>query len=252
MAAGYIGPADAAAGGHLPLGAGREAVQAVALGDDVPLSPVQALPHAPAHLGAGLPGVQLLQHVVIHADHVHERQGVAVAVGIQGVGQGHLGGQLPPGAEVHEDLVLNAPAGIGGQPDVLLRLEGGDALDEPDGADGDQVILVPALGVVLLDDMRHQAQVVLDEDVPGLQVAGGAALQTAPLLLRLQGTGKGSGGVGQAQGEKLPGTDPFHRGQHIPVFPAGGRRSSRNHGLPSAPFAGGGPHSFSPPPGGYA
>ena len=73
--------------------------------------------------------------------------------------------QLPLGAEVHQDLVFDTAGGIGGQAHVLVRLEGTDPLDQSDGADGDQIVLIPVGRIVLFHDVRHQAQVVLDEDV---------------------------------------------------------------------------------------
>ena len=192
VAAGYIGPADAALGGDLPLGAGSAAVQALAQGDDLPLSVRQAGPDTLADLDAGVPGVQVLQHGVVHRDHVHKGQGAPLPRGLQGVGQGDLPLELALGAEVHEDLILDTPAGIGGQAHVFVRLEGGDPLDEPDGADGDQVVLVPGLGVILLHNMGHQSQIVLHQHVAGLQIPLGAPLQILLLLRRLQGAGKGA------------------------------------------------------------
>lgn len=83
----YIGPADAAAGGDLPLCSGRAVIQAVAQGDDGPLPIGQAGGHAVPYLAAGVPGVQFLQHVVVHGDHIHQRQGAAVVIAIQAVRQ---------------------------------------------------------------------------------------------------------------------------------------------------------------------
>lgn len=83
----YIGPADAAAGGDLPLCSGRAVIQAVAQGDDGPLPIGQAGGHAVPYLAAGVPGVQFLQHVVVHSDHIHQRQGAAVIIAIQAVRQ---------------------------------------------------------------------------------------------------------------------------------------------------------------------
>ena len=101
----YIRPADAALGGDLPLGAGGAAVQAVAQGDDLPLPVGQAGPDALADLDAGVPGVQVLQHGVVHRDHIHKGKGAALPRGLQGVGQGDLPLEFALGAEVHEDLI---------------------------------------------------------------------------------------------------------------------------------------------------
>ena len=101
----YIGPADAAAGGDLPLCSGRAVIQAVAQGDDGPLPIGQAGGHAVPYLAAGVPGVQVLQHGVVHGDHVHQGQRAALTPRLQGVRQGDLPLELPLGAKVHQDLV---------------------------------------------------------------------------------------------------------------------------------------------------
>ena len=46
----------------------------------------------------------------------------------------------PPGPQVHEDLVLNTPGGVGGQLDILLGLVGVYRLNKPNGADGNKVL----------------------------------------------------------------------------------------------------------------
>ena len=199
----YIGPGDAAPGGGLPLGEGGLAVQAVAEGNDLPLPLVQAGLDAAAHPDAGVPGVQVLQEGVVHPDGVHEGEGAPLPLPVQGVGQGDVPLGLALGAEVHEHLIFDAPGHIGGQAHLPVGAEGAHPLDEADGADGDQVVLVAVGGVVLLHNVGHQAQVVLDELVAGLQVPLGGQLQAAALLLRLQGAGKGAGlAAGEAQGEE--------------------------------------------------
>ena len=114
-AAGYIGAGDAAAGGNFPLGQRRTFPEAVAQNDNFPLPGRQALLHTPPHLPAGVPGIQLLQHIVIHRDDVHQRQRAIFPRRLQRVRQGYFSLQLPLGAEVHEDLIcyllLTAPQG---------------------------------------------------------------------------------------------------------------------------------------------
>lgn len=148
-AAGYIGAGYAVFGGDLPLGQRLGAVQAEAHADDVRLPLGQTGLHTFAHLDAGILGVQVLQHGVVDADHVHQGQGVSVVVRVQRVGQGHLPLQLPGRPEVHEDLIFNASGRIGRQTHIFVRLEGGDPFDQPDGADREQIVLVPVLGVIL-------------------------------------------------------------------------------------------------------
>ena len=103
---------------------------------------------------------------------------------------------------MHEDFIFNTPGRIGCQADFFVRPEGVHGLDQADGADGDQILLVGSLGVVLLDDMGHQAEVVLHQAVAGRQVSPAPPLQTFPLLLPGQGAGKRPGISGQVQRQK--------------------------------------------------
>ena len=77
-------------------------------------------------------------------------------------------------------------------------------LDEPDGADGDQVLLVVLPGVIFFYDVGHQPQVVLDEDLAGGGAAPGQLLQVLPLL-----------GGGQRLG-KLPPPVTWRKKAHSP------------------------------------
>ena len=104
-ALGYIGAADAALGCNLPLRQGWVIAQTVAQNDDLFLPRGQALLHTLPHLLAGIPGIQLLQHIVIHRDHVHQRQGPALPCRLQRIRQRHFSLQLPLGPEIHENLV---------------------------------------------------------------------------------------------------------------------------------------------------
>lgn len=162
----YIRPADAALGGNLPLGMRGLAAQSIAQGDDLPLPGRQAGLDTLPHLLAGVPGVQLLQHVVVHRNHIHQREGAPVPARLQRLCEGYFPLQLLLGPEVHENLVFNTPAGVGGQPDIFIRLKGGDPLDESDGADGDQVVLVPGLGVVFFGRLKQKEEFSRSKTTP--------------------------------------------------------------------------------------
>ena len=109
--------------GNLPLRFGRLVIQPIPHGDDH-LLPVAETPlHILPDLDTGISCVQILQHVVVHTDHVHEREGVSVAVAVQRVRKGHLSLQLLLGSEMHQDLVFNTSRRIGGQTHVLIRFE---------------------------------------------------------------------------------------------------------------------------------
>lgn len=58
----------------------------------------------------------------------------------------------PPIVPLCEDSIFYTTSGVGGQLDSLVRAEGIDRLDKPDRSDGDQVLLVSGLRVILLED----------------------------------------------------------------------------------------------------
>ena len=61
--------------------------------------------------------------------------------------------QLALGAEIHQNLVFNAAGGVGCQADIFVAAERVDGFDEADGADGDEIILIVGLGVILLGEL---------------------------------------------------------------------------------------------------
>ncbi|MPN52592.1 hypothetical protein SDC9_200254 [bioreactor metagenome] len=103
---------------------------------------------------------------------------------------------------MHQNLIFNAPAGISGKADVFVRLKRRNPFDQPNGSNGNQVVLIPRLGVVFFNDVCHQTQVVLDKLVARLHVSGGVAFQIKLLLLSLQRSWEGSASAPQPQGEK--------------------------------------------------
>ena len=64
---------------------------------------------------------------------------VAVPIGVERLVKGDLRLGLVVAPQVHEDLVFDAAGRVGGQLDLLRRVEGVDRLDQADGADGDQI-----------------------------------------------------------------------------------------------------------------
>ena len=164
--AGYIGPGDAEGGGNLPLGQGNGSSQTVPQADDLGLPGGQALVDQAAELERCVPVVEILQHGVIHPYHVHQLQGVALLVRVDGVRQGDLTLELFLAAEVHQDLVFNTPGGVGGQPGALLRVKAGDPLDEADGADGDEILLIGALGIVLFEQVKQKEEFARSKMTP--------------------------------------------------------------------------------------
>ena len=57
---------------------------------------------------------------------------------------------------MHQDLIFNTSAGVGGEADALVGAEGVHRLDEADGADGDQILLIGCLRVVFFIQMKQK------------------------------------------------------------------------------------------------
>ena len=101
------------------------------------------------------------------------------AGGDDGNPNGHSGEDDSP---LGEDSVFNAPAGIGGKARPAGAVKGADGLDEADGADADEVVLVAGEGVVFFCDVGDQAQVVPDDGFPRGGVARAQRLKGGGLL----------------------------------------------------------------------
>ena len=148
--AGDIAAADAVESCHLLLGVGDMAVETVAAADDISLPWIQTVLHGAAYLKAVFLILQVGKEGVVSTHHVQEIQCVAASVGFDGVGEGDFALKFALRAEVHQYFVFDAATGIGGKADVFVAAEGVDGFDKADGADGDEIILIVGLGVILL------------------------------------------------------------------------------------------------------
>ena len=96
------------------------------------------------------------QTVIFAADDILQCQRIAVAIGFQRVGQRQLARVFSFLTEVHQQLVLNAFGGIGRQTDAFIRTEGVDRFDQSNRANGNQVILLGAGGIVFLKGLLQE------------------------------------------------------------------------------------------------
>ena len=71
-----------------------------------------------------------------------------------------------------EDLIFNAPAGVGGKACPTVRVESIHCFHQADGADGNKVVLIAGQGVVFFYDVCHQTQIVPDQFFPCGRVTG--------------------------------------------------------------------------------
>ena len=86
-------------------------------------------------------------------------------------------------AKVHQNFILHAFGSVGREPRTLFRAVARNALDETDGADGDEIVLLVRLGVVFFGNVRNKAQIVLNEHIARLNVARKHALDVFLFLL---------------------------------------------------------------------
>ena len=128
-----------------------------------------------------------LFRIRLAAQHVRQQQLVAVAVDVQRLVDAGLLPTVGAFAQIHQDLVADAAAGVSRQLDAPLGREGVHSLDEPDGADGHHVLRGDAAALVFLRKVHHQPQVMGDELIPGGGVAVGHPGQKGFFLFRGQG-----------------------------------------------------------------
>ena len=78
--AGYIGPGNPEGGGNFPLGQGDGAAQPVPQANDLRLPGGQTLPDDLVEPERAVPVVDIVQHGVIHAHHIHREKGLGAAL----------------------------------------------------------------------------------------------------------------------------------------------------------------------------
>src|SRR5699024_5141450 len=153
---GNVALADTDGVGGLFLGVLHPVHQAEAQLHDLALPGAEPL-HRPAqHRPLGVLLQALAHLVLVGAQHVRKQQLVAVAVHVERLVDAGLLAAAGSLAQVHQDLVADAAAGVGGQLDVALGGEGVHRLDEADGPDGHQVLGGHPAGLVLFGQVDHQ------------------------------------------------------------------------------------------------
>ena len=70
---------------------------------------------------------------------------------------------------MHQDLIFYAPGGVGGQAGAFGGIKGGDSLDEPDGADGDQILLIGSIGIVFFARLKLAEGKIASNFAPNLR-----------------------------------------------------------------------------------
>ena len=158
-------------------------VQTVAQHQNFPLPSLRHGFNVAAHLFPSDFLLQLLLHIPFIADHILQGQGIAVFIYLNGIAQVHLTAGLALGAEVHQDLVFNTPAGVSSQSGALGWVKTVYGFDEPNGADAYQILRIVGAGVVFFHNMAYQPQIALNERGSRRRVTVLQSLQYRPLLL---------------------------------------------------------------------
>ena len=100
---------------------------------------------------------------VLAADNILQGKRIAVTIRLERVRERKLACTLALLPKIHQQLVLDAFGGVCRQPDILIRLKGVHGFNQPDRADGQQIVLLRTYGVILFYNMRYQSKIVLDQ-----------------------------------------------------------------------------------------
>ena len=200
---------------HLFLGVLHPIAQAKAQFHDLAFSGRQSGHRTPQRGALGAAFQRLAHFRLVVRQHIHQQKLVAVGINVQRFVNAGILPTVAAFAQIHQNFILNAAAGVGGQLDVLARLEGVDRFDEADGADGNQVLHPGRGGVELFGNVHDKTQIMGDEQVSG----GGVPLgQTGERLLFLFRRQRGRQRVGAVDViQSLPGGELDEPFKKIPV-----------------------------------
>ena len=207
---GNIAAADAQQPGGFQLGQRRLTGKPVPQQQNLPLPGGQGIQQLtrPADVVLRLAGILHAETVL---QHIRQRQS-RIPVRFQCFLQGNraAGFAVPP--ELHPDLIFDAPAGIGGEPRLACGIKGIYCFHQPDGTDGNKIILITGQGIVFFDDVRHQPQVVPDELFPRGGVSGPQSRKSSLFLPGGERLGEASAFQMKRQNQKFCG-EKWQKGQ---------------------------------------
>ena len=101
----YIASGDSKERGYFPLGQGKRSPKTIAQADDLRFPGAESLFDQPAQKKGAVPVMEILQHGVIHTDHIQQLQCIAVLISFDGVGEGNLVLLFSGCAEVHQKFI---------------------------------------------------------------------------------------------------------------------------------------------------
>ena len=104
-----------------------------------------------------------------------------------------------------EDSIFNAAACISGKPRLACGIKGIYRFHQPDGADGNKILLIARQGVIFFYDVRHQPQIVPDQLFPGGGVPGAQGAEGGGFLPGCERTRKAAAFQMERQKQKFCG-----------------------------------------------
>ena len=118
-----------------------------------------------------------------------------------------------------EDSIFNAAAGVGRKPRPAAGIKGVHRLHEPDGADGNKVLLISRQGVVFFYDVRYQPQIVADQLFPRGGISGVQGTEGGGFLPGCERTRKAAAFQMERQKQKFCGEKLQQGQQHMRSLP---------------------------------
>ena len=104
-----------------------------------------------------------------------------------------------------EDSIFNAAAGISGKPRLACGIKGIYRFHQPDGADGNKILLITRQGVIFFYDVRHQPQIVADQLFPGGGIPGAQGTESGGFFPGCERTRKAAAFQMERQKQKFCG-----------------------------------------------
>ena len=110
--------------------------------------------------------LRIVESVIVRGDEVH--------IFLKGTESGHFFARVHERSDVchiEQDSIFYTPRSIRRKAYTFFAVKGRGCLYKPDSAGGNKIVLFPVAGIVALDDVRHQPQVVHNQLLLGTFVA---------------------------------------------------------------------------------
>ena len=189
---GDIGSADPKAGGYLPLGLFPFSADPVPAADDL------IFPICEGILQMFHQKLYLFPHQAVFCyiyrwtfQDIQQADLVALFICSDGFIEGDFPSLFLFGTQQHQQFIIDASCGIGGQPCGFCQIIGGNGFDQTDRTNGDQISLIFIGVLIFFYHMGDEAKVSLDQDMPGIGVSFLTTFQIHRFFFRCQRFQKG-------------------------------------------------------------